>query len=101
MFRQIRSLAFVFSSLTLFWSVAPTATLACKGTCSDSEQTSCNNTHSSCVTGCGDGTKTGASGLPEPDPNYQGCVKSCDDKLCACLDDCGDSCNKSNGNLGG
>ena len=98
MLRQIRSLLAACSSIALLWALAPASTLACKGTCSESEEKSCNDGHASCMTSCGDGTITGPDGLPQPNPNYQSCVSSCNDKLCKCLDDCGDSCNKSNGN---
>ena len=99
--RSLGTSAFATILFTVLAMAAPAATTACSGTCSESQKSACNNTHSQCVAGCGDGTRTGASGLPEPDPNYQGCVKSCSTKLCACLDDCGDDCDESNGNLSG
>jgi hypothetical protein len=100
-FKSLRTSAIAAVAASIFATAAPAATTACSGTCSESQQTACNNSHSQCVSNCGDGTKIGASGLPEPDPNYQGCVKSCNTSLCSCLDDCGDDCDESKGNLSG
>lgn len=101
MFVSIRTALGAALAVVAVAGATPASTVACKGTCSDSEKASCNNAHSQCVSSCGDGTVTGASGLPEPDPNYQTCVKGCNNKLCTCLDDCGDDCDNSKGNLGG
>lgn len=86
---------FVFTvGLAVVGFAVPASTLACRTVCTADEEASCNSGHSSCVTNCGDGTRPGAGGLPEPDPNYTNCVHTCDDNLCACLDKCGDTCKK-------
>ena len=94
--------AFAFLSIpfALYALVPAAASTACKGaTCTSDEESACNQTHATCVGACGDGTITGPDGLPTPDPNYKGCVKTCDDDLCSCLDKCGDTCHAtSNGN---
>lgn len=101
MFVSVRTTLGAAFAVLVVAGATPASTMACKGTCSDSETAACNNTHSQCVTSCGDGTKTDANGLPTPDPNYQGCVKDCNNKLCSCLDDCGSECDSSKGNLSG
>ncbi|MBK6697332.1 MAG: hypothetical protein IPG50_34850 [Myxococcales bacterium] len=98
------SLSSLRLSASLFFSAAaalialagPVATTACSGgVCSADEEKKCNDAHGSCTTACGDGTKVDpATGLPSPDPNYSGCVSSCNSKLCSCLDSCGSTCNK-------
>lgn len=74
---------------------APLTTTGCSGgVCSADEDRSCNSAHDSCVPACGDGTKIDpATGLPSPDPGYDGCVSNCNSTLCSCLDSCGSTCN--------
>ena len=81
-----------FCALVALVSMVGT-TAACSGVCSADEEASCREAHTSCGPACGNGTVVGASGLPEPDPAYEACVKSCNDKQCACLDSCGTTCN--------
>lgn len=100
MIRTLRHIASTAVALSTLLVLLPTSTTACgDGTCSEEEQSSCHATHTSCVDKCGDGTVTDANGVPSPDPAYSGCVEKCDDNLCTCLDDCGSTCNGSEGNL--
>ena len=74
---------------------AMAVTTGCSGgVCSAEEDKACNDAHGSCMSNCGDGTRTGAGGLPEPDPNYAGCVSTCNSNLCSCLDSCGSECKR-------
>lgn len=90
---RLFALGFSFLTLVALASV-PFSTVACgSGVCSAEADKACRNTHTACVPACGDGTKTGASGLPESDPGYQACVKKCGDDQCACFNACGTLCS--------
>lgn len=90
---RIVALAVSCLALVAVASMSFTTTACSSGVCSQAQETKCRDTHTTCVPACGDGTKTGANGLPEPDPNYQSCVKKCGDDQCSCFNACGTTCS--------
>lgn len=81
--------------LLVAFLLALASTAACSsGVCSATEQQACTDTHTRCVDACGNGTRPGANGLPETDPNHSSCVNKCNDDQCSCLTSCGSTCTR-------
>lgn len=90
--QKTRLAASILAAAAALWLFVPSTVGCGGGVCSGDEQSACDNTHAKCVPGCGNGTKTGANGLPEADPAYQGCVAACNNDLCTCMTACGTEC---------